>query len=112
MPHSEPEPKRICELNPEQREGLLSWMFADECGIVDNDTRTYTVAFWTFFEALMSLVDPERVGGRDKYEAVISQYMSMSGKPLANLESLKALSLAALTANQTIAEKKKQGMTI
>ena len=96
-------PKKLSDLNPEQREGLLSWMFAEECGIVDNDTQTYTVAFWTFLEALMPMVDPNHEWGRDKYEAVIQQYMVMSGKSLANLESLKALSLAAATANQTIA---------
>jgi len=86
-------------------------MFAEECGIVHNDTRTYAVAFWTFLEAFMPLISPE-IQGRERYEIVIQQYMTMSGKPLANLESLKALSLAAATENQIIAEKKKQDMTI
>lgn len=99
------------DLDPESRETVQSWMFAEQLGIVNNETRTYTIEFYGILESMLPFIDP-RLSDRERYEVVIMEFLRMRGQSVANIESLKALSLAAGLANQTINEKEKQGIPI
>lgn len=102
---------KFSEMNPESRETIISWMLAEEVGIVNNETRTYTPEFYTILEAMLPALDP-RIPARERYEIVIMEYLNMTGQRISNTESLKALSLAAGLANETINEKVKQGIPV
>jgi hypothetical protein len=103
--------KRLSDLDPEDRELLHSWMYADMMGVVNNDTRTFSPEFYELLSKRMPQLD-KKLEPRDRLEIVIMEFLKLWNRQVPNTESVKALSLAAGLANKTLKEKLAQGIPI
>lgn len=101
----------IKDKSPEEKERILAWIYADEVGIVNNDTLTYSRDFYELLCIMIPRLDP-KLASRERVEIVIMEYLRLHHMKVPDTASIRSLSLAAKMASDTLSQELGKGRKI